>query len=277
MILIALSSTNQIVYNYLVGLPVQQIEWSRCVRIKSRKWVSNNLSMLTSIKNYHRFREIWRESINFLVDVADCTSGLVTYIDGTDLEVFAASDRKMNPFPEGVKVAMQGHYCEETYKTRKLLHVPNALMSDRWEDCPEIKCGLISYIGLPVRMPDGAIFGTICLLDKKENFHQSTQQNGLKQIRSLIEAHLQVETLTRMDSAQHQENPELLQLYRTIARNSDKDMINIPVCSHCKKFRTESGNWVQLSPSIYQMVGPRSSHGICPDCLETFYPDLVRS
>lgn len=80
-----------------------------------------------------------------------------------------------------------------------------------------------------------------------------------------------------MDAIEQKKNPELLELYRTIARHSGDDLIHIPVCSHCRKFRTESGKWVRLSSAIYQMVGNRSSHGICPECLETFYPDLIRS
>lgn len=232
--------------------------------------------MISSFRNNYIFRSLWQESLNFLVDVLDCNSALVSLVELPILEVFSSSDRKKSPFQQGSKVNITGHYCEETFKTRNLLHISDATKMDRWKGSPEIQCGLISYYGAPVRMPDGSLFGTICVLDNKENFHQPIAKSALLQIRALIESQIQVETLSKMDTIEKQQNPELIELYRTIARNPGSEMIPIPVCSHCRKFRTDSGKWVQLSAAISQLVSSRSSHGICPECLETFYPDLIR-
>lgn len=49
----------------------------------------------------------------------------------------------------------------------------------------------------------------------------------------------------------------------------------IPICSHCKKIRDDSGYWNQVEKYISEHSGAVFSHGICPDCLKNFYPEFV--
>ncbi len=48
----------------------------------------------------------------------------------------------------------------------------------------------------------------------------------------------------------------------------------LPVCMHCRKVRDDSGYWSQIEEYIAQKTGTDFSHGICPECLEKYYPDL---
>jgi hypothetical protein len=48
----------------------------------------------------------------------------------------------------------------------------------------------------------------------------------------------------------------------------------IPICSFCKKVRTE-GNWQQIERYVQTHTHAEFSHGVCPDCRHTHYPDLV--
>jgi hypothetical protein len=47
----------------------------------------------------------------------------------------------------------------------------------------------------------------------------------------------------------------------------------IPICSHCRKLRTEVGDWQQLERYFKDRSEALFSHGICPDCLATLYKD----
>ncbi len=47
----------------------------------------------------------------------------------------------------------------------------------------------------------------------------------------------------------------------------------IPICSHCKKIRDDKGYWKQLESYIHEHSNAKLSHGICPDCIKTHYPD----
>lgn len=45
----------------------------------------------------------------------------------------------------------------------------------------------------------------------------------------------------------------------------------IPICSHCRKLRTEVGQWKQLEQYFRERSDTLFSHGICPDCLAKVY------
>lgn len=50
----------------------------------------------------------------------------------------------------------------------------------------------------------------------------------------------------------------------------------IPICSSCKKIRTDSGAWEQIEVYIRDQSDADFSHGICPDCMKKLYPDFVK-
>ncbi len=49
----------------------------------------------------------------------------------------------------------------------------------------------------------------------------------------------------------------------------------IPICSHCKKIRNDTGSWEQLESYITEHSEAVFSHGICPNCLDEHYPDYA--
>ena len=48
----------------------------------------------------------------------------------------------------------------------------------------------------------------------------------------------------------------------------------IPICAGCKKIRDDQGYWKQVETYICEYTNARFSHGICPDCAQTLYPDF---
>ena len=49
----------------------------------------------------------------------------------------------------------------------------------------------------------------------------------------------------------------------------------LPICAHCKKIRNDEGYWTQLERYISEHSDVRFTHGICPDCMKSFYGDLL--
>jgi len=45
----------------------------------------------------------------------------------------------------------------------------------------------------------------------------------------------------------------------------------LPICSFCKKIRTESNIWIPLEEYINEHSEAELSHGYCPDCLREHY------
>lgn len=49
----------------------------------------------------------------------------------------------------------------------------------------------------------------------------------------------------------------------------------IPICSHCRKLRSEIGGWQQIERYFHERSDALFSHGICPDCLQEHYQDTL--
>ncbi|NTW49571.1 MAG: hypothetical protein HGB19_07585 [Chlorobiales bacterium] len=50
----------------------------------------------------------------------------------------------------------------------------------------------------------------------------------------------------------------------------------LPICSACKKVRDDGGYWHQVEAYVQQHSEAQFSHGICPECVEKLYPDLLK-
>jgi hypothetical protein len=48
----------------------------------------------------------------------------------------------------------------------------------------------------------------------------------------------------------------------------------IPICASCKKIRDDQGYWKQVESYVRDHTEAEFSHGICPECRKTLYPDL---
>ena len=48
----------------------------------------------------------------------------------------------------------------------------------------------------------------------------------------------------------------------------------LPICSFCKSIRNESGEWKRLETFISERSRAQFSHGFCPSCWKTHYPEL---
>jgi PAS domain S-box-containing protein len=48
----------------------------------------------------------------------------------------------------------------------------------------------------------------------------------------------------------------------------------LPICASCKKIRDDKGYWDQVESYIQKHSEAKFSHGMCPDCIKKWYPDL---
>jgi PAS domain S-box-containing protein len=48
----------------------------------------------------------------------------------------------------------------------------------------------------------------------------------------------------------------------------------LPICASCKNIRDDRGYWRQVEEYIRERVDVQFSHGICPACMKTLYPEL---
>ena len=133
----------------------------------------------------------WQEIVNVIAEIIHVPSALVMKVESPNIKVFVSSESSGNPYERDELAPLNtGLYCETVMKTRLPLLVPDAVRDEEWKSNPDIKLGMISYLGFPVTWPDGQIFGTICVLDKKENSYSELYRKFVMQCRDVLQADL---------------------------------------------------------------------------------------
>jgi signal transduction histidine kinase/CheY-like chemotaxis protein len=136
----------------------------------------------------------WQEILNVLARTAKIPAALLMRVHREEIEVFAASENPDNVYRKGATEHLGcGLYCETVVGRREGLLVPDATRDPLWTDNPDVPLGMISYYGEPVTWPDGSIFGTLCILDRKENAYNEDIFDLVAALRGSIEADLSLQ------------------------------------------------------------------------------------
>jgi GAF domain-containing protein len=198
--------------------------------------------------------EGWQSLLNLAADLLRVPEGLITRIDGPEIEVFLSSKSEGNPYPEGLKAQYpdSGFFCEWVAKNRQPKLIPDARLDSEWKDNIAVGMNMVSYLGMPIMRPDGEVFGTICFLDCRQNSHNETVFKLVDQFKRMIELSLNLlfvnEEVRRRD-----------RMFDDLSRI-------FPICAYCKKVCNEEKEWVPVENYIVGISGRRASHGICPQC-----------
>ena len=133
----------------------------------------------------------WQEIVDLTAEILHVPSALIMRVEPPNIKVFVSSETKGNPYERDETAPLNtGLYCETVMKTRQPLLVPDAFRDERWQSNPDIKLGMISYLGVPIVWPDGEVFGTLCVLDKKPNEYSELYRKLLLQWRDVLQADL---------------------------------------------------------------------------------------
>jgi hypothetical protein len=90
-----------------------------------------------------------------------------------------------------------------------------------------------------------------------------------------VNTHLQVHVL---QEELHQSNAQLTHLVKHLqAALAEIRTLQgiIPICTHCKRIRNDTGFWQQVEVYIQEHSRADLSHGICPSCLEQHYREFA--
>jgi len=135
-------------------------------------------------------RENWQGKINALAEKYNVPCAAITRLRLPKIENFILNQSEDNPAKAGHIGRITGSYCGHVIDTNETLHVPDALSDPDWDQNPDVKINLIAYLGLPLLNPDGTPFGTICILDDRENQFDGDQEETLRQMKAEFEADL---------------------------------------------------------------------------------------
>ncbi len=211
--------------------------------------------------------ERWQSVVNILADVLEVPSALITRADPPLIEVVRTAQREGNPYARGMKAEMTGHYCEAVITRNQAVRVRHAPGDPHWWNAPEIDYQMVAYLGLPLNWPDRSVFGTICILDDRENPFGPRYEALLTEFKELVEAHLELVETSRLLKDRNESLQTALSEIKTLQGL-------IPICAHCKSIRDDQGYWQQVEAYLDIHTDATFSHGFCPDCLAELYPDL---
>ncbi|HPS49960.1 MAG TPA: ATP-binding protein [Bacteroidales bacterium] len=204
----------------------------------------------------------WQNLLNLLIKIAEIPAALIMRLHEDSLEVFLQANSGENPYRQGDKSALgTGLYCETVIGKRLPLVVANALKSNVWKNNPDVPLGIISYYGVPIEWPDGSVFGTICILDKKENQFHETVMEFFSTLKKTLEDDLKLldnlEILTESEAN-----------YRLLAENTS-DVIWI--------LNIEQNRFKYISPSIYQLRGLTPEEALEERLSDSLTPESAKS
>lgn len=134
----------------------------------------------------------WQSILDLLARIEKVKAALIMRKSGEALEVFLSSKTKGNPYKVGQKERYidSGLNCERVIRQGNMLLVPDASKSQEWMNNPDMKFNMKCYLGFPIKLPNGNIFGTICVLDNKENDFSEDMIECMSRMRDLIESNL---------------------------------------------------------------------------------------
>lgn len=208
----------------------------------------------------------WQSLIDNIAEIIDVPAALVVKVDDIYYEVLCATESDKNPYKIKDHGLLANMYCEMVVKHKDEVLIVNALKDKNWSKHPNVKLGLISYLGFPLLWPNGDIFGTICIFDTKENRYKDIYHKLMLQSKELVEAQLQV---LYTNSELEFKNNELLKSQAEIRTLRGL----IPICASCKKIRNDAGLWQQIESYIRDHSEAEFTHSFCPDCMRKNYPE----
>lgn len=215
-----------------------------------------------------RHLKSWQELVTDVAQFVSVPAALIMRVYEPHIEVLVANQSEGNPYHPGHAEVLWGSglYCETVLKTQAPLLVPNALTDALWKDNPDVHLNMISYLGLPIMLPDGKPFGTICVLDSKENAYSPLVGRFMAHMRNLVQHDLEILHANRVLGDQNRQLTDYFKELQVL-----RGMVTI--CASCRSIRDAQEQWHSVEHYLVKHPEATFSHGLCPSCIRKLYPE----
>jgi diguanylate cyclase (GGDEF)-like protein/PAS domain S-box-containing protein len=196
---------------------------------------------LNDIYELNAFEEVkkrWQRLTNSLTRIINVPTALIFEVTPPHSKVFCSSKVDDNPYQEGDRISLKGSYCEHIINQDKKLLVTDARKDENWKQNPAVELGMVSYLGFPIKWPHGEVFGTICVLDNKENNYNEIYEKTIFEFKKIIEADL-ADISSKPKEFEHKEVEELLlssEDYEILLAAMNASIDGMAVLNRDKKF-----------------------------------------
>lgn len=130
----------------------------------------------------------WQRVVDLISELADVPAALIMSTVAQRHSVYVANASETNPYSVGQSFQLNEKlYCYGVFQNDDELLVEDAASEPRWQDNQDLEYGMSFYVGLPLKWPDGEVFGTVCVLDKRRNRRALMFRKGLREFCRVME------------------------------------------------------------------------------------------
>jgi len=132
----------------------------------------------------------WQRMVDLLARMSGMPYAMINRWEGEELVVQAVS-RGLEIYHADQRIDFQlNTYCARTLRQGQPQMVEDARLLPVMHDNPTAQAGLVAYYGLPIRHPDGRLFGTLCMLDTQPRRPDEQARELIAMLRDGIEQDL---------------------------------------------------------------------------------------
>ncbi|HEY6328732.1 MAG TPA: PAS domain S-box protein [Blastocatellia bacterium] len=107
----------------------------------------------------------WRDAATLLAEIIKVPSVLLAKVEAQNIHVIASSEAADNPFRDGEEAGKAVvRCCESVLNNHGKVLAADARVNGRSSTAPGTEPAIDSCLGLPVRWPDGNVFGVLCVI-----------------------------------------------------------------------------------------------------------------
>lgn len=217
---------------------------------------------LEALRCYHLLdtsaEQVYDDIVRAAAAVCDVPIALVSLIDADRQWFKARVGLDVQETPRSI--AFCDHVIRDPEHT---MIVEDATLDARFAENPLVTGdpSIRFYLGAPLQDADGMALGTLCVIDRQPRRLTAAQ----------VEA---VEALRRVTMQLIAQRKVSIQLAETLERVKTLSGL-LPICAHCLAIRDDEGYWDNVAHYFSTHTDYSFSHGICPSCLETHYPEVI--
>lgn len=153
--------------------------------------------LITSVTSARSLEELTRPLLDMLQVISDFDSAYLTVIDLERDEqriLFSHNTRTLN-IPEGLAVPWGDTLCKRALDEGRTFE---SNVAERWADSAAAQAlGLKTYVSVPVRLGDDALYGTLCVASTQSHARKPDVERVLTLFSTLIGQHIEREQLLR--------------------------------------------------------------------------------